>query len=324
MKVDRQTTIGIFASVVIGSIFLIYALYGDPPYAFFGLMRWFIAGTNAALAWLLLSQSKAVAPIALILVGSAGLFLIGAMAREDWTIFNWGQICLFALASLTQFILTTQKKKIQVMRAPTTQTSRPSSHVVAISVLLSSTICLGGGMSVFFFIVKPRFEAQIQLANSQALSEKTTRESIEKLLESTKSQLNAELNLRKFLEKQVAAKGEELTMLPLSTPKTSSSSQELPVGTSPSAIEIGQQAWLVIVESGKNVDSIRAIRESLKMRFGANAFIASSDIWTNLSQDYYAVVLSAYTDKYNAEKAVQFAQVHGFSDAYLKGAMKLK
>lgn len=95
---NRQHLIGSLGVSVVCIILLCVALFGSPPYAFYGAMKWAVAAGAVYGAWTLFQASKTLAPVSLILAVVAGIHFFAKMRREDWVVFNWAGVIAFALA----------------------------------------------------------------------------------------------------------------------------------------------------------------------------------------------------------------------------------
>ncbi len=93
---DSMGAMGV-ALVAIGM--LLWALYGHPPYAFYGVMKWVVAGSCAFVGWALWRRSRALAPLCLVLFTVGGIHLFGKMRREEWGMFNWAAIGALAISA---------------------------------------------------------------------------------------------------------------------------------------------------------------------------------------------------------------------------------
>lgn len=87
---------------------LSWALFGKPPYAFFGVLKWAVAGASVYLSWVGYRASKAFAPAVLVLLSVGGIHLFGKMRREDWANFNWAAIAALGIGSVVVLFLGTK------------------------------------------------------------------------------------------------------------------------------------------------------------------------------------------------------------------------
>lgn len=79
---------------------LAWAVWGSPPYAFFGIMKWAVAATCAYWALLLWQRSRALAPVSLLLLVAGGLHAFGEMRKEEWEPVNLATgVLLIAVAA---------------------------------------------------------------------------------------------------------------------------------------------------------------------------------------------------------------------------------
>jgi len=90
---------------------LFWALFGSPPYAFFGVLKWVVASSSVYIAVLLWKRSPAFAPMCLILFAMAGVHLLGKMRRDDWKTFNWAGVLALSIGSLPLLTASKEEKK---------------------------------------------------------------------------------------------------------------------------------------------------------------------------------------------------------------------
>lgn len=86
---------------------LLWAMFGDPPYPFFGVMRWSIAGVTLAAAIVTFLASQRFLPVCLLLLAIGGIHAFGKMEREDWPIYNFVAFALLAIVAI--FMAWTKK-----------------------------------------------------------------------------------------------------------------------------------------------------------------------------------------------------------------------
>lgn len=77
-------TVGAAGMSAVCAVMLSWAVWGSPPYAFFGVMKWAVAATCAYWAVLLWLRSRALAPVCLMLLVGGGLHGFGEMRKEEW------------------------------------------------------------------------------------------------------------------------------------------------------------------------------------------------------------------------------------------------
>ena len=91
---------------------LFYAVLGNPPYAFFSLLRVAVAVSTGLGAWALYVASKRYLPISFGLLLIGGIHLFGTMRRAQWSSFNW--VAVVGLIVLTVIlVLGILKKQIK-------------------------------------------------------------------------------------------------------------------------------------------------------------------------------------------------------------------
>lgn len=92
---------------------LCYALFGNPPYAFYGLMKVALAGTFAAGAYFAFTQSRWASPLSIVLLGLGYEHLFGKHRRAEWEVWNqWGAIAAACLAVFCVLSLLRSKKRL--------------------------------------------------------------------------------------------------------------------------------------------------------------------------------------------------------------------
>lgn len=97
---SRDWLIGIAWATVVVDALLLYALFGRPAYAFYGLLKWSVAVVAGLGCWALLSLSKRTLPIALCL-GLIGLVhLFGKMHRHEWLLYDWAALILMIVLGI--------------------------------------------------------------------------------------------------------------------------------------------------------------------------------------------------------------------------------
>lgn len=106
---SRDWLIGIAWATVVVDAMLLYALFGRPAYAFYGLLRWAIAIVAGLGCWVLLALSKRTLPIALCL-GLVGLVhLFGKMRRHDWLLYDRAALILMIVLGVMLAPATRQR-----------------------------------------------------------------------------------------------------------------------------------------------------------------------------------------------------------------------
>jgi hypothetical protein len=103
---------GAMGAAMVACICLLWALFGSPPYAFFGIMKWVVAASSAYLAVLLWRRSPAFAPLCLILFAVASVHVLGKMRRDDWKTFNWAGVSALSIGSLPLLKASKQERSI--------------------------------------------------------------------------------------------------------------------------------------------------------------------------------------------------------------------
>ncbi len=100
MEETKSVRISGIGIAVVACAFLVWALFGSPPYAFFGILKWVVTSASVYLAMLLWKRSPAYAPLCLLLCAVAAVHLLGKMRREDWKTFNWAGVGALSIGAL--------------------------------------------------------------------------------------------------------------------------------------------------------------------------------------------------------------------------------
>lgn len=79
---------------------LMYAMYGSPPYVYFGALKWVVAATCGLTAWAVYKASAGWAVLSVLLAVSGGIEVFASMRREDWYWFNGATTILLAVSSV--------------------------------------------------------------------------------------------------------------------------------------------------------------------------------------------------------------------------------
>jgi hypothetical protein len=95
---SRDLTIGIVGIGLVAQLLLVYALFGNPPYALYSVLKVAVAVATATSAGALYVLSKRYLPISFGLVLIGGIHLFGKMRRLEWVPFNWAGVVGLALA----------------------------------------------------------------------------------------------------------------------------------------------------------------------------------------------------------------------------------
>lgn len=115
---SKQELIGTVGVAILAIAMLLWALFGSPhywslfpspPYAFYGVMKWVVAGSCCYSAWGCWKLNRALAPMCLILLSVAGIHLLGKMRKAEWPLFNWVGV---AGLGLVVFIMVVALKRI--------------------------------------------------------------------------------------------------------------------------------------------------------------------------------------------------------------------
>jgi glucose uptake protein GlcU len=108
---SKPVAFGALGMSAIASAMLLWAIFGSPPYAYFGILKLAVAGTCAYLAYVGFNASRAFAPLTLALICVGGIHLFGKMHRQDWMLFNWIGIVSLIISATVLAIMAWRKGK---------------------------------------------------------------------------------------------------------------------------------------------------------------------------------------------------------------------
>lgn len=94
----RPQLLGIALCCLVAAAMVAWPLLGNPPYGFYAPMKWAVAVSSLASAYVCFHASPYAWPLSLLLVLSAGVGLLGKMSRQDWVPFNWASLVLLVAA----------------------------------------------------------------------------------------------------------------------------------------------------------------------------------------------------------------------------------
>lgn len=109
VKPSTQALAGIGVTCLLAAAMIMWPLLGNPPYGFYAPMKWVVAFGSGAGAWAVLSISKALLPLSVLLVASGGVEILGKMHREQWAPFNWASVILLTLGAAVCFVAAVRK-----------------------------------------------------------------------------------------------------------------------------------------------------------------------------------------------------------------------
>ena len=110
MRLDPQQAKAAAGIALIAAASLLWPLFGNPPYGYYGLMKWVVAGGSAYSAWMVYQVSRSWAPLSFLLVASGGIELLGKMRRYEWVPFNWASVVLLLVAAVVLFRASMESK----------------------------------------------------------------------------------------------------------------------------------------------------------------------------------------------------------------------
>jgi len=99
-KIGRSEINGCVAASLLASSMLLIAIFGSPPYAFFGFLKLVVAASSLYLAYVCIRLSSGFIPVALVLAGIAYVHGLMSMRRAEWVTFNWVGIVALSVGSL--------------------------------------------------------------------------------------------------------------------------------------------------------------------------------------------------------------------------------
>lgn len=101
MKADtRQNIVIAFGFSIASTVCLLWALLGEPPYAFYSILKMVVAATCGVIAYYGFAVTKWFTPIAIGLVGLGYIHLFEKMRREQWMPFNWAAVIVIWIGFL--------------------------------------------------------------------------------------------------------------------------------------------------------------------------------------------------------------------------------
>jgi len=90
---------------------ILWPLLGNPPYAYYALMKFCVAAGCAYLIAILWRLSPLFAPLMLMAGGVAAVEVFGKMRRAQWVPINWAQIAALVVIALALTIYAIVKRK---------------------------------------------------------------------------------------------------------------------------------------------------------------------------------------------------------------------
>lgn len=97
---DPKLKSGALSLALLAVLSVLYPLVGQPPYAYFSLMKIFIAGASAYVAFVVYRLSPKLVAVSALVLALGALELVGKMKRADWVPYNWAHVASFAVAGL--------------------------------------------------------------------------------------------------------------------------------------------------------------------------------------------------------------------------------
>lgn len=115
-KPSKAELIGLIGVVLVTIAMLFWALFGSPPYAYFRVMKWVVAGTCCYSTWVCWTLNRALAPLGVVLVTVAAIHIFGKMRRNEWGLFNWIGIVALVLVIIVACIVLNRRQSEQLIR----------------------------------------------------------------------------------------------------------------------------------------------------------------------------------------------------------------
>ena len=116
VKVTKDLCYGIAGATVLCASMLLWAVFGKPPYVFYGVMKLVVAGVSAGGAIVLLKASLKWLPLSIVLFCVAGVHLLGNMRKSDWVFFNWLAIVALVCLLLGVSLIAMREHRTQDMK----------------------------------------------------------------------------------------------------------------------------------------------------------------------------------------------------------------
>lgn len=100
---NRTALFGLGGACFVGAAMVAWPIFGDPPYAYFGPMKWVVGAISVFAAVAIWNLSRLLLPLTMLLVTSALIETFGKMRREEWIPFNWASLLLLSISAFVLF-----------------------------------------------------------------------------------------------------------------------------------------------------------------------------------------------------------------------------
>ena len=97
-----KSAIGVGAAIFT-DILLLWAIFGSPPYSFFGFMRAILFITSVYFSVVLFRANRMLTPLSLGLLALSSFHVVSRMPRAQWIPFNWLAIGVISVSSLVLY-----------------------------------------------------------------------------------------------------------------------------------------------------------------------------------------------------------------------------
>ena len=98
--IDPPILKGILLACILSIAMLSWPLLGEPPYAYYSVMKVVVAGSSFAGAWAVYQHRPWLLPLSFLLAGTGLVELLGKMQREQWVPINQASIVLLLVTGV--------------------------------------------------------------------------------------------------------------------------------------------------------------------------------------------------------------------------------
>lgn len=91
---------------------LLWAIFGTPPYAFFGFLRIALGVTAVLVAYLGFKSTKLFAPLSLALISISYVHFTAKLQRVQWVPFNWAAIGILTVSSIVFYNVERRRESV--------------------------------------------------------------------------------------------------------------------------------------------------------------------------------------------------------------------
>lgn len=113
-ETNHQSSLGLAAigCTVFTDTLLLWAIFGNPPYAFFGFLRVALGVTAVLVAYIGFQSTKVFAPLSLALVSISYVHFTAKLQRVQWVPFNWAAIGILTISSIVFYFVERGKASV--------------------------------------------------------------------------------------------------------------------------------------------------------------------------------------------------------------------